>query len=92
MIDRVGLAIVLLAATACPAAAHSPIKGVGTFYSGLLHPALVPAHLLALIAVGLLIGQNVPASRWRCLRLREPPHWRCSSGTQIPIPCHRGMG
>jgi urease accessory protein len=48
-----------------PAAAHSPIKGIGTFYNGLLHPVLVPEHLLVLVAVGLLIGQHAPkASRY----------------------------
>jgi hydrogenase/urease accessory protein HupE len=51
------LCLLLLAGTA---EAHSPIKGIGAFYNGMLHPLLVPAHLLALIAVGLLIGQNAP--------------------------------
>lgn len=40
--------------------AHSPIQGIGNFYNGLLHPILVPAHLLLLIAVGLLLGQQGP--------------------------------
>lgn len=38
--------------------AHSPIQGIGNFYNGLLHPVLVPAHLLLLMAVGLLLGQQ----------------------------------
>lgn len=38
--------------------AHSPIKGLNHFYNGLLHPLLVPAHLLLLIAAGLLVGQR----------------------------------
>jgi len=42
--------------------AHSPVKGIGTFYNGMLHPYLVPAHLLALLALGLMLGQYVPAS------------------------------
>ena len=41
-----------------PALAHSPIKGISDFYNGLLHPVLVPAHLLVLIALGLLIAQK----------------------------------
>jgi len=45
----------LLAAPA--AVAHSPIEGIGDFYGGILHPALVPAHLLALVSLGLLLGQ-----------------------------------
>ncbi|MCG8381025.1 MAG: HupE/UreJ family protein [Gammaproteobacteria bacterium] len=38
--------------------AHSSIQGIGTFYNGLLHPILVPAHLLLLVAVGLFLGQQ----------------------------------
>ncbi len=38
--------------------AHSPIEGIDNFYSGLLHPVFVPAHLLLLIALGLFIGHR----------------------------------
>jgi urease accessory protein len=38
--------------------AHSPIKGMDSFYNGVLHPVLVPAHLLAIVTSGLLIGQH----------------------------------
>ncbi|MFM9847511.1 MAG: HupE/UreJ family protein [Hyphomicrobiaceae bacterium] len=50
----------LAALVTCPriAEAHSPIKGLGTFYNHLLHPLLVPAHALLLIAVALLLGQQ----------------------------------
>ncbi len=47
----------LLAALAAPAAAHSPIQGIGIFYSGALHPLVTPPHLIALLALGLLLGQ-----------------------------------
>ena len=47
-------------ATPGVAFAHSPIKGIDTFYNGLLHPLYVPAHLLLLIALGLFIGQKSP--------------------------------
>jgi len=40
------------------ALAHSPIPGIGGFYNGLLHPLLVPAHLLALVGLGLWLGQQ----------------------------------
>lgn len=40
------------------ALAHAPIQGIGGFYGGLLHPLLVPAHLMALLALGLLAGQQ----------------------------------
>ena len=46
------------------ASAHSPIAGIGDFYNGMLHPLLVPAHLLALLALGLLLGQRgLPSMR-----------------------------
>lgn len=38
--------------------AHTPIQGIGSLYNGLLHPLLVPAHLLLLVAVGLFFGQQ----------------------------------
>lgn len=40
------------------ASAHSPIPGIGRFYSGAVHPFLVPAQWLALLALGLLFGQR----------------------------------
>ncbi len=40
------------------ALAHSPIKGLGDFYNGILHPLFVPAQLLLVVALGLLIGQQ----------------------------------
>jgi hydrogenase/urease accessory protein HupE len=43
------------------ALAHSPIKDIGAFYGGLLHPFFIPAHLLLLGALGLLLGQQEPA-------------------------------
>ena len=39
--------------------AHSPIKGIGDFYAGLLHPVFVPAQLMLLLAVGFLFGQRI---------------------------------
>ncbi|MEI1252203.1 HupE/UreJ family protein [Rhizobium aouanii] len=58
-----GLATILLFMTAAePAAAHSPVKGIGIFYNGMLHPYLVPGHLLVLLALGLMIGQHAPSS------------------------------
>lgn len=38
--------------------AHSPIPGIGNFYNGILHPAMLPAHVLLLLAVGLFLGQQ----------------------------------
>lgn len=47
--------------------AHSPIKGINNFYSGLLHPLWVPSHLLLLIAAGLCIGQQETGSMRKAL-------------------------
>lgn len=54
------LAVVCLLVLVVPEAslAHTPIQGIGNFYNGLLHPVLVPAHLLLLVAVGLFFGQQ----------------------------------
>jgi len=52
---RLAVALILLSAT--PAGAHT-VLGIGGFQGGLLHPILVPAHLLGLFALGLLIGQR----------------------------------
>jgi hydrogenase/urease accessory protein HupE len=38
--------------------AHGYVRGVNGFYAGLLHPFLAPAHMMALIGLGLLIGQR----------------------------------
>jgi urease accessory protein len=43
--------------------AHAPFVGVEGFYGGLLHPLLVPAHAMAILALGLLISRH--ASRQR---------------------------
>jgi urease accessory protein len=52
-----------LVLTASPALAHPPPLGIGGFFGGLLHPLLVPAHLLALLGLSLLIGQQAEWSR-----------------------------
>jgi urease accessory protein len=51
------------AMTTAPAHAHTVIEGVSGFPGGLLHPVLVPAHLLLLLTLGLLAGQQRAAHR-----------------------------
>lgn len=46
----------ILAAT--PAMAHPPPLGLSGFSGGLLHPLFVPAHAMALLGLGLLIGRQ----------------------------------
>ncbi|HET9068330.1 MAG TPA: hypothetical protein VFN28_06770 [Amaricoccus sp.] len=48
-------ALVLLPA---PAAAHGMLEGVSELYAGLLHPLVVPAEALALVAAALLLGAS----------------------------------
>ena len=55
-ICAIALLLTLVPATAL---AHAPIRGIGDFYNGILHPLMVPAHLIVLIALGLLIGQQM---------------------------------
>jgi urease accessory protein len=65
---RRGAALAALAvlATADSAHAHAVIEGVTGFSGGFLHPLLVPAHLILLLALGLLAGQQ-DSSRRRLL-------------------------
>lgn len=49
------IAFVLLAG---PAYAHPPPVGIGGFWGGLLHPYFVSAHGAAIVALGLLVGQQ----------------------------------
>ena len=50
-----------------PAHAHTPIEGLGTFYSHLLHPLSVLSHALLLISVGIMLGQQGRARARRAL-------------------------
>jgi hydrogenase/urease accessory protein HupE len=43
-----------------PALAHPAPFGVPGFFGGLLHPAFVPAHLMAALGLGILVGQQAP--------------------------------
>ena len=49
-----------------PALAHPAPFGVPGFFGGLLHPAFVPAHLMAALGLGILVGQQAP-HWWACL-------------------------
>jgi len=54
------VAVILLVVVTAPrlALAHGSIQGMGSFYGGMLHPFLVPAHVLVLLALGLFLGQQ----------------------------------
>lgn len=63
---RAGLAAALLAASGA-AWAHGSVQGVDHFSGGLLHPLVEPTHLIALVALGLLLGQRGIAKAERAL-------------------------
>ena len=56
------LALILVLA-AGPAWALPPPLGIGGFFGGMLHPLFAPAHVLALLGLGLLTGQQTGWSR-----------------------------
>lgn len=64
------LPAVALAALPLPAAAHTTIEGIDAVYGGLLHPYFVPGHILALVALSLLVG----GMNWRCWRIAVPAY------------------
>jgi urease accessory protein len=49
------------------AVAHPVFQGATGFYGGLLHPLFVPAHLMVLLALGLLIALHPPHWRWQAV-------------------------
>ena len=56
----VALTGIVWLSTVDPVAVHPALQGVSGFYGGLLHPLLVPSHLIAAVGFGLLIGQQAP--------------------------------
>lgn len=54
-----------LALLPLPAAAHTTIEGIDAVYGGLLHPYFVPGHILAMVALSLVIG----GTDWRQWRM-----------------------
>jgi urease accessory protein len=52
------LVMALIAAAVALLVALVPIPALASLREGLLHPLLVPAHALALVGLGLLIGQD----------------------------------
>lgn len=55
--------------------AHSPVEGMNEFYNGILHPLLVPAQLLLILAAGLFLGQRGPREN----RLALPAYFLASA-------------
>lgn len=51
----VGLSVLMLLASA---EAHAVYQGAGDFYAGMLHPLTSPEHVLPMLVLGALAGQN----------------------------------
>ena len=49
------------------ACAHPAFAGATGFYGGLVHPLFVPTHAIAILSLGMLIGQQAPHWRWPLL-------------------------
>jgi urease accessory protein len=65
---RVGFGAVAAVLACCDTASAQTVEWLGAFYGGLLHPVLTPTHGLALLGLGLLIGQQ-PADKRRLPQL-----------------------
>jgi urease accessory protein len=63
IVRPVVLAVIGIAASAQSAFAHPAPLGIGGFPGGLLHPLFVPAHAMAIVVLGLLVGQQAAWSR-----------------------------
>jgi urease accessory protein len=70
--------LLALLAGAGAAQAHPVIQGASGFTAGFLHPLLLPAHAFALVALGLLIGQQ--------------PHWARTVPLAAIISVVAGLG
>ncbi len=58
ILPRAAILLITILVIPDTALGHGSIEGVGDFYSGMLHPLLVPAHVLTLVGLGLLLGQQ----------------------------------
>ncbi|MEZ5935158.1 MAG: HupE/UreJ family protein [Alphaproteobacteria bacterium] len=67
MILRAACLAVVALLTPGHALAHGTITGTSDFYDGVFHPLTVPAHLLALLGLGLWLGQHRPRELERAI-------------------------
>lgn len=73
---------------ALPAHAHSPVEGLNDFYAGALHPFASPAHLIALLALGLAIGRRAHGAMERA----EAPLLALLAALPLGLATHRWAG
>lgn len=58
--SKITLVLATLLGGAPAAQAHSTVEGLGEFTNGLVHPLFVTAHVLLLVALGLLVSKLRP--------------------------------
>ena len=71
-------ALALALCLAGPALAHTGTGDVAGFSSGFVHPVLGPAHVIAMIAVGLWGVSSAP-QRYGCCRSSSRWSWRSAA-------------
>ena len=54
------------------AQAHMTVEGAGEIANGALHPLMTPAHVMILLGLGLLLGQQLPLDLKTPLRVFAP--------------------
>lgn len=67
-----GIVFALVALTAPTASAHMAVEGAGEIGNGALHPVMTPTHVLILLGLGLLLGQQAPLDLGKRLRVFAP--------------------
>lgn len=67
-----GIVTALAAITIPTASAHMAVEGAGELGNGALHPLMTPTHVLILLGLGLLLGQQVPLDLGKRLRVFAP--------------------
>src|SRR6478672_7706860 len=62
----------LFAVLPCTAEAHTQFTGMGDFLNGVLHPLTTPAHILILLGLALVAGQQTPPNLKRPMLVFAP--------------------
>ena len=66
--------------------AHMNVEGAGDIVNGFLHPLMSPAHVLIVLGLGLLLGQQVPLDLKTPVRVLAP----CSAVALVLTTCGWG--
>jgi len=83
----VGLSVLMLLASA---EAHAVYQGAGDFYAGMLHPLTSPEHVLPMLVLGALAGQN-GLKRCEFVLWAFPAAMAAGACTALSVPDLRGV-